>query len=612
MRLIRISTLLSLTALAQTATQPTPLPGKHIPAPVLMELRALENQFDLSLGRDCAPEKCVSKGCVYQDHAVVDMPRNASLPGLGQTEGPGSVPIQEYLTVAHCDFAHEKSVSPRDVQALVKRLEQRLAKGWLQVTVGHQILEPISESLRDSPTPPPPVEPVKPKEPVPAVLPPPKWDAEVALRELWVALLPHFSWMTAIALITLATLMIIWALRRLGSQTLEEKAMLAQLTAGTLTGTPAAAEEPEKTGDEPTSTDSTISPEDQANAAFVAEQNAHWSTRFDKADLAKDDSVVVELLREWLRAGEFSLLAKALFAFGDRLSVAFPSDGEYAVRKVEFAEYLRSLDRTRLPTDTVFYRQLSQHAIAASLDAQSDAGIYLSLREEFGSAGIASLIERLPERHGALLFGLVPPEVQDEVARALPVDARLETARQLLLTNRISREERGHLFEAVDAARAGLALPLPPPASLNDVVDRGREFDAAGALSLLLPFIDAKDRRALFLSAYQRSNGALPHWYEGILYPDMLLKVPSELQADMLLEVDVKGLAGWSSLQSPAWQEHFLAGLSPSLQNALRASMAFRSRADQLSAARRGHGELVASVKKLVTQGKVTFSEIVA
>jgi len=600
-----------LSVLGQTTTQPTPLPGKHIPAPVLMELRALENQFDLSLGRDCAPERCISKGCVYQDHAVVDLPRSASLPGLGTTEGPGSVPVQEYLTRAHCDFAHEKSVSGRDVQALVKRLEQRLAKGWLQVTVGHQILEPISESLRDSPTPPPPVappEPVKPPEAAPA--PPPKFELDVALRELWLALLPHFSWMTAILLVTLATLTIIWALRRLGRETIEEKAMLAQLNAGTLSGAPGAAaagETPEEA-----SGASQLSAEDQANAAFVTEQNQQWGQRFAKADLAKDDSVVVELLREWLKAGEFALLAKAIFLFGDRLSVAFPSDGEYAVRKVEFAEYLRALDPTRLPTDAVFFRQLGQHAIAASLKSQSDAGIYLSLREEFGSAGIASLIERLPERHGALLYALVPTDVQDEVARAMPPGVRLETAKQLLLTNRISREERGHLFEAIDAARAGLALPLPPPASENDVVDRGHEIDAAGALSNLLPFIDAKDRRALFLTAFQRSNGALPHWYESILYPDMLLKVPSELQADMLLEVDVKGLAGWSSLQSPEWQEHFLSGLSQSLQNALRASMAFRSRADQLHAAKLGHDELVASVKKLVTQGKVTFSEIVA
>ena len=54
------------------------------------------------------------------------------------------MPAQEYLTQARCEFAHEKSVAARDVQALVRRLEQRLSKGWLQVTVGRQVLEPIS------------------------------------------------------------------------------------------------------------------------------------------------------------------------------------------------------------------------------------------------------------------------------------------------------------------------------------------------------------------------------------------------------------------------------------------------------------------------------------
>ena len=41
------------TAFAQTATQPTPLPGKHIPATVLMELRALEVSSD-EIERLCA------------------------------------------------------------------------------------------------------------------------------------------------------------------------------------------------------------------------------------------------------------------------------------------------------------------------------------------------------------------------------------------------------------------------------------------------------------------------------------------------------------------------------------------------------------------------------
>ena len=42
---------------------------------VLLELRALEHRFDQSLSGDCAPEKCFSKGCVYREHAAVDLPR---------------------------------------------------------------------------------------------------------------------------------------------------------------------------------------------------------------------------------------------------------------------------------------------------------------------------------------------------------------------------------------------------------------------------------------------------------------------------------------------------------------------------------------------------------
>src|SRR5689334_9015392 len=131
-----------LVASAALARDTTPVPASHIPPGVVAELRNLENQFDLALMQDCAPERCFSKGCVYGGHVVVDKPRTTSLPGLGESEGPGAVAPQEYLTQARCDFTHEKSVSPRDVSGLVHRLEQKLSKGWLVVTVGHEILEP--------------------------------------------------------------------------------------------------------------------------------------------------------------------------------------------------------------------------------------------------------------------------------------------------------------------------------------------------------------------------------------------------------------------------------------------------------------------------------------
>ncbi len=590
---------------------PTPVPQSHVPAPVLLELRTLESQFDLALAQDCAPERCFSKGCVYREHVTVDMPRTSSLPGLGQTEGPGSVPPQEYLTEAQCEFTHEKSVPTRDVQALVRRLEQRLSKGWLKVKVGRQILQAISPSLRESPPAPEPPAPPQP-EPVVEAKPvepaaPTTWEADIALRELWVSLLPHFSWMIAVVLVTMAAMTIIWALRRLGRETIEEKALAAQLAAGPLDNA-APAEAAPDAGEPPNGSGPALEGEEET--AFVTAQQQLWTDRIAQAELAKDESVVVELLRDWLKAGEFELLAKAIFVFGDRLSLAFSSDGELAVRKVAFAEYLKSVDENALISDADFFRKLNHHAISSTLMAQADADVYRSLREEFGSNGVANLIESLSPRHGALLFGHVPTDCQQDVARIMSSELRVQVADELLASNRISREETTHLFEVLNAARAARPLPSAPVA--QGILDRGREFDAAGALSVLLPLIESSERGALFARALGRSGGTLPMWYQDILYGDMLLKLPEELQKDLLLEVDVRGLAGWSSVQQPAWQESFIARLAPAMQNAVRANMSFVSREEQLKAARRGQNELVSAVKKQVARGKLSFAEIIA
>ena len=315
MRTARLLSLLSLWAVTASGQQPQSAPPLPAPAPaptaappartippqILLEVRELERQFDQALLRDCAPERCSSKGCVYKEHLAVDLPPSTtSLPGLGSNEGIGAVPAQLYLTQARCEFTHEKAVPVRDVEALARRLEQRLSKGFLKVIVSRQVLDPINPALADSPPPkedkpPAPKEEPKP-EPV-APPPPPTWDADVALRELWQALLPHFSWMIAVFLATLATLVIIWGARRLGKETLEEKAMLAQLTQ-----TPATAPE--------TKVDPADAPID-ADKAFVDEQQSAWARRIADAPLEKDDALIGHLLREWLKQGEFALLAKA-------------------------------------------------------------------------------------------------------------------------------------------------------------------------------------------------------------------------------------------------------------------------------------------------------------
>jgi hypothetical protein len=588
-----MGSIILLLALAQS-----PVPEKHIPPSVLLELRTVENQFDRALARDCAPEKCISKGCTYRDHVVMDLPKSTSLPGLPNEQGIGAVPPQEYLTAARCEFAHEKTVAPKDVQALARRLQQELTRGWLQVTVVPQALEPVPLDLSVSPGA---VEQPKPTE---ALVPPkpPEWGAAVALHELWAVLLPHFFWMVGVILGTIAVLLVIWGLRRVGKESIEEKAMLKQLEA----------EQPKETAEETTTAETPVPAENLAAQPdpFVAEQRTQWLARFAKTDQPDGKDAVVELLKSWLLAREYPLLAKATLLFGEKLS--FPSDGELAQRKVEFAEYLKDLDAATLPDDGDFFKKLNQHAISSSLLAQADAEIYRSLREEFGASGVAHLIERLPARSGALLFALLPNEGQHEVGRLLPHPRRLQVAGELLRSNRITKQDREHLFETLDAARSGMPFEQPPKPAAHEIADRGREFDAAGALSVLFQHIDNDDRRALFAHALEQFAGTYPLWYENILYPDMLLKLPSEIRSDLLLEVDIKGLAGWSSVQQPTWQESFIKNLAPTLQSAVKANMAFASRAAQLQQAQKGHDELVSAVKRAVARGKVSFSQMVA
>jgi hypothetical protein len=235
--------------------------------------------------------------------------------------------------------------------------------------------------------------------------------------------------------------------------------------------------------------------------------------------------------------------------------------------------------------------------------------VYRSLREEFGSSGIAKLVASLPPRQGALLYALVPTDYQLEVARVLSPDMRQQVAEQLLLSNRIAKDEIGRLFDLLRAARAG--QPMLQERTAADVADRGREFDAAGALSNLLPHLEPVVRSGLFAAALTRSNGGFPLWYEEILFPDMLVRISDELQANVLLDVDIRELAGWISVQPPTWQDGFIARLQPAMQNAIRAATAFGSRADQLALARRGRSALAAALQRLVARGQVQFAEIV-
>ncbi|MEZ4316664.1 MAG: hypothetical protein R3F61_04150 [Myxococcota bacterium] len=568
------------------------VPEREIPPSVLSELRLLESRFDLALASDCDAGRCFSKGCTYVDHAVADRRRSASLPGLGQDPGPGSVPAQEYLTRASCSFAHEESIEPADVQALSRRLQAKLSKGWTVVSVDHQKLPPLPAYVQQPPEPEAEPEVEVPPEPPPP--PPPEWTLGQAGRELWNTLLPHLFWMIAVALLTVAATALIWAWRRVGRDSIEDQMLLAELARG-------------EDGNGPVSEGSTADPEED-DAAFVAAQDAAWSERLAAMDPASPDPEVQALIRELLRSGDLPLLAKAVLRYPDTFPAAFPSGGEVASAKLELAEYLKTVDTDALPADPEFFRSLNRHALSAALASQSDAQVVRSLREELGAAGLAQLIRQLPARPGSLLFALAPTDVQYELVRLLGPSPVADMSEMLLASNRMDPAETEHLFGVLTAMRAG--APLPAPRS-HDITDRGSEFDAVGALSVLLESLDEHQRSALFEASLNRFHGNLPAWYRGILVSDMLLGLGEEARTDLLLGIDAEPLAAWFSLLDPERRDAVLESAPSSLRQSIRASNVFPSRARQLALAERGRRELARGVGEQLARAGRSFEDLV-
>lgn len=562
------------------------VPDRQVPPSVFAELASLEARFDVALAADCDAERCFSRGCTYVDHAVADRPRARSLPGLAADPGPGAGPVQEYLTRATCSFAYEESIEAKDVQALSRRLQAKLSKGWTVVTVDQERLSPLPPYVGQTPVeePPPVEEPVV--EPPPVERPPPiTW-----VRELWTTLLPHLFWMIGVGLVTLAAAVLIWAWRRLGADTIEDRMLLAEL------GRPPEPTPPPGPAEEP--------PKDD----FVETQQRLWSERLGAVGDPPDPAVQA-LVRELLRTRDLPLLASAVLRFPDRLPAAFPEGGDLAAAKLELAEHLKGVDDSTLPADADFFRQLNRHALAASVASQGDADVVRSLREEFGASGIAALIGRLDDRTGALLFALSPADEQGEIVSLLPASDASDVAGSLLRSNRMSPDETRHLFAVVEAARTG--RPLPESRGSGAVDDLGVEYGAAAALSVLLEHLDPARRAALFDAALQRSGGTLPSWTRDILVADWLLALPDESRADLLLDVEVQSLAAWTSLLGAASRERVLGAMPSSLRTSVRASTGFASRARQVALAQQGRRDLARGFQQQLVRAGVPFERVV-
>ncbi len=576
-----ILSLASTSANAQEAGGP---PRRTIPPALLAEVSAVQDRFELALATDCGAGLCFSRGCSYVAHFVADRPPASSLPGLGAEPGPSAVDSQAWLTQARCEFAYETSLEAGAVQALARRLQTKVSSGYTVVSVGSQALPAL-------PTLPlqPPVVDATTEAPEPLAAPPPS-----PLRELWTTLLDDFDWMIGLMLGTFAVMALIWAWRRVGRESLEERALLADLNreAGAVATPDAAAPEAEA----------------PAIDEAVATQLAAWRLRLSGLDAFHPDPELQGMLRDLLRAGELPLLAKAVLTF-PTLPGLFPTGGDIATDKLALSEYLKTVDPGALPSDGELFRALNRHTSSATLAAQPDAELVRSLRDDFGAAGLATLIAKIPPRTGALLFALAPGNAHQELVHLLTPSQMVTMSEQLLRSNRLDPSETQYLFAVLRAARdPGVSLAARAP---TEVSDRGSIFDAPSALSALLPAVGPQACSDLFMSSLKRFGGNLPDWYAEILVPEMLFYLSDEARADLLLGSDADALAGWLSLLDPAVSERTLNGAPNALRTSVQAASAFPSRARQIALADRGRRELATGFQAQLARARVRFEDVV-
>ncbi len=571
---------------------------RPVPQAVLAQVRQVENDFRRALAQDCAPERCFAKVCVHVAHTVVNAQESHSLPGLNLEPPPGlgDTPGQVHLTSVECSFAHDPSVRAKDAAALAMRLKAKLSRAWTDVDVVYEELPAVRAELSKSPLPDPqvpypyspaPAPPEPELKPEPAAEPPapeppplPAWDNAQPSRELWLSLLPHFSWMLGLVLLTFAALILIWAARRLGRMSPEEQLLLSQLAQ-------------EGAGTSPSS--------DAAAAAEVTESEPmkRWRARMEASGQSgKADPALQALVKDLLRHREYAMLAKAALLFPEQLPKAFPADGELANARLALAEYLKEADTDRLPSDEAFFAKLDRHAVSAQLTADADADLLRGLHDDFGARALVQALDVVPARHGALLFAHAAVEMQHEAAELMKPERVASVVDSLMRSNRVDPAETAYLLRLLGALRTGSELPAAP--AVDAVSDRGEVFNATAALSILLPRLAPERRNQLVEAVRTQHNGKLPSWLRGILYGKMLLELSPSQRTDILLEVEATQLASWLQVQAQDSRAALLSEAPASLQAALSGARVPSALRERYALAEAGRAALSASLLRRI------------
>ncbi|SMF71099.1 hypothetical protein [Pseudobacteriovorax antillogorgiicola] len=521
----------------QTANRPK----EKIPAEMLMQVRELDLAFQNLLRQECPQETCVYRGCVYQRHEVVTMQANRSLPGLStgtRDQVKGNEP-QYFLSRARCEYAYETSLSKDDVANLDRRLAAKLSKGILKVSMK---AIPLPDAPRFA------------AEDLPS-------QSQTILEKF---IEKHFD-TGVLALLGLVTILIlIWAFRRLGKDSLEDKLRYMQL----------------KKEIESDSGKSEEKPEEQVS---LDERISGLRSYF-----SEDPKRLQNIGRHWLEERNFEALAYTSHVLAKTDLAILPDDLDLIQAKIAFQNYMKrefTYDSVQLESHV---KELENQVgtLSAQLDDRTE--LFHDFFQGSHGKGLADICQSLPADAAATILVLAPDELQREASAYLGENQTYGIALRYLRSPLFSEQDLGDAEQVIRSAMAGEAVQLAPRAHQ---VDFGVRLTIVEPLSQMMAKMSQDNRDRLWQDARAMNGNRLPNWAAGIFYPEMLDKLDDQQVKALCLECDAKRLAPWfaseldltrqerlleivpesygKALRSPVFQEMTFSGQTRDLGQAL-------------------------------------------
>ena len=381
--------LLSFTLEAQTAG----VPKEKIPDLLLNQVRLLEADFVIALQKDCGGNGCFPRGCVYASHQMITMPGNRSLPGLssGADDRDQSEP-QYILTGVTCEYTFESSLDQAGIKNLSRRLEAKLSKGALRVSL--KALE----------------------IPAAANQPLPIQPLELSLMDKIASqLLQHFSWILGVILANILLILGLWAWRRIGYDSKEDELRFMlykqKLEADAVIQAPILqADDPERTA--------------------LQIRQTELTNRHDM-----NPGILQARLQLWLEEGAFQKVAYSLLILAKAQYSPLGAGSKSSLLSLQFSEFMQHFNPAG-EDKRVIFQELEQEVMIKN---HFDQSMILKVRQLFHNYDLKTLALRSESLEAKrALLALAPGIKKRDLVNAFDTRDLMPLAESFWDSNRVS------------------------------------------------------------------------------------------------------------------------------------------------------------------------------